>query len=305
MVRAKLVPALFLILMFSFLYSNPLYAQSKIIAIVNTDVITQKEMDDFVNFTRIQLSRELSGKELEDRILALKKDILFKLIEDRLILQDAKKAKIVVDPVKIKARISEIKKRYGSETAFQDAIAKQGLVQADIENKIREQILMYALIETKVRSKITISPSEVTQFYNENPQKFLAPEERLVEVITSSGGQDTLNSVYRELLKGKQMADMVFRYPIQVSDLTVAQTGEFKKEITDVVFKLDINGFSRPVTVDNKYYIFRLKEIIPPRQAAPSEVKDGIYSFLEEKKMQEGLTKLLDGLKKQTYIKIF
>jgi len=305
MVRAKLVPALFLILMFSFMYSNPLYAQSKIIAIVNTDVITQKEMDDFVNFTRIQLSRELSGKELEDRILALKKDILFKLIEDRLILQDAKKAKIVVDPVKIKARISEIKKRYGSETAFQDAIAKQGLVQADIENKIREQILMYALIETKVRSKITISPSEVTQFYNENPQKFLTPEERSVEVVTGPGGQDTFNSVYRELLKGKQMADLVFRYPIQVSDLTVAQTGEFKKEITDEVFKLDINGFSRPVTVDNKYYIFRLKEIIPPRQAAPSEVKDGIYSFLEEKKMQEGLTKLLDGLKKQSYIKIF
>ena len=35
------------------------YAQDKIIAIVNNEVVTQKDLDDFLNFMRMQLSQEV------------------------------------------------------------------------------------------------------------------------------------------------------------------------------------------------------------------------------------------------------
>lgn len=304
MVRLFLALALVLTFQFCPAAAASLYAQSKIVAIVNSDVITQKDLGEFVNFMRIQLSREYSGKELEQRIQTLDRDLLLKLIEDRLIMQEAKKAGIVVDPSRIKDRLDEMKKQYGSESVFQEAIVKQGLVQADIENKIREQILMYAVIETKVRSKITIRPSEVTDLYNSNPQKFLTSEERVVDVITGPGDAAAFNSIYRELAGGKKMPELVFRYPLEVNELAVSQNGEFRKEITDAVFGMGISGISKPVSIDNKYYIFSLKAIVPSRRAALSEVKDRIRSFLLEEKMREDLSKFLNDLKKQSYIKI-
>ncbi len=67
------------------------YAQDKIVAIVNEDVITKRDLDEFIVFTRIQLSREYQGRELETKLQSMKLDLLNKLIEDRLILQEAKK----------------------------------------------------------------------------------------------------------------------------------------------------------------------------------------------------------------------
>ena len=58
-------------------YAIPmLYAQDKIIAVVNNDVITHKDLDDFADFLRMQLSREYKGSALEIKIESIKKDLL-------------------------------------------------------------------------------------------------------------------------------------------------------------------------------------------------------------------------------------
>ncbi len=91
----------------------PLFAQDKIVAIVNKDIITQKDLNDFINFMRVQLSTQYQGKQLESKIQSMKLDLLDKLIEDRLILQKAKKDNMGIDPDRIKAKINEIKKEIG------------------------------------------------------------------------------------------------------------------------------------------------------------------------------------------------
>ena len=142
-----------------------LFAQDKIIAIVNNEVITQKDLSDFLNFMRMQLSAQYKGRELEDKIQSLKPDLLDKLVEDRLILGQAQAANIKVDEARVKARIDELRRRYPSERDFQEALAEQGLTQADVESKIRDQMLMYSIIDAKIKSKIVVAPSEVTDFY--------------------------------------------------------------------------------------------------------------------------------------------
>jgi hypothetical protein len=160
-----------------------LYAQDKVIAIVNNEVITQKDLTDFLNFIRLQYSRQLQGKALEEKIISVKRDLLQRLIEDRLILRQAKLDKIVIDSTRVKSKIDEIKKRYGSESDFEVDLAKQGLVRADLENKISEQMLMYNFVEQNVRSKVVIRPDEVTSFYAQNKGQFLKPQERILTLF--------------------------------------------------------------------------------------------------------------------------
>jgi parvulin-like peptidyl-prolyl isomerase len=279
------------------------YADDKIVAIVNNDVITQKDLNDFINFTRMQLSKEYKDSDLEEKIESMKVDLLDRLIEDRLMLQEAKKNKIKIEENRVKAKINEIKKRYNSDAEFQADLSKQGLVEADIETKIREQLLMYSIIEIEVKDKILIRPDEVTDFYNKNIKEVISGEERELEVITLEN-EDLAKSFSFGLKSGQKLVDLAARYPITVNKLKVSNKEELRKDIEEAVFKLYIGQVSDPIKIGDKYYVFKLDNIIPSRQQPLSEVQDTICAILFEKKMQEGLTKWLDNLKKQSYIKI-
>ncbi|MBM3246243.1 MAG: hypothetical protein FJZ13_02815 [Candidatus Omnitrophica bacterium] len=295
------------------------FAQDKIIAIVNSDVITQKDLNDFVNFMRIQLARQYTGKELEDRIQAMEADLVDRLIEDRLILQEAKSVleeakknpakermlinQLEVAPTRIKAQINQIKNNYPSDKEFQDTLAEQGITQADIERKIREQALMYNIIELKVKNKIMVNPSEITDFYQNNPQEFKTEEERQVLLMTIND-KGLADEVYSKLRAGMSINDVAVKYSLTPQSLSAQRNKEFKKEIEDAIFSLKPAEVSAPLKIDNSFYIFKLEKVIEPRQETLTQAQGQIYNFLFNKKMQEELSKWVDELRAKAYIKV-
>jgi len=280
-----------------------LYAQDKMVAVVNNEIITQKDLNDFLNFMRMQYARELDGKALEEKVNSVKQDLLQRLIEDRIMLQQAKNEKIIIEPSRLKAKINEIKRRYALESDFERDLAKQGLVQADLENKIREQMLTFSIVEMKVRNKVAIRPEEVTDFYDQNKRKFIKPEERLLTVIILQD-ESAAKSLSYYLRLGEKLESLAARYTFTVDTLIVSQGQSLRSEIEDTVFKLGMAEVSNPVKIDRQYYIFRLDEILGSRQLDLAESQEKIQAYLFEKKQQEGLTNWLDELKKQSYIKI-
>jgi parvulin-like peptidyl-prolyl isomerase len=283
--------------------SGRLYAQDKVVAVVNNEIITQKELDDFLSFARMQYSRELKGKDLEEKVQGARQDLLQRLIEDRLILQQAKNDKISIEPARVKARIIELKKRYATDTEFQEDLSKQGLVEADLENKVREQMLMYEVIQQKVRSKIMVRPDEITSFYDQNKREFLAPEERQLTIIVLQDEGMAKNVSYYWRL-GQKLEDLATRYTFSTNTLSAWQGQDLRKEIEETVFKLGLGEVSEPVKVDRQYYVFKLDNIIGSHQLSLAQSQDKIQTYLFEKKLQEAMAKWLDEIKKQSYIKI-
>jgi parvulin-like peptidyl-prolyl isomerase len=285
------------------LLTGYLCAQDKIIAVVNNEIITQKDLTDFLNFIRLQYSHQLQGKALDDKVETMKKDLLQRLIEDRLILQQSKLEKITQDPSRVKSKIDELKKHYSSESDFEQDLAKQGMVQADLENKLSEQMLMYNLIEQKVRRKVVVRPDEVTSFYSQNKEKFIKPEERVLTLIIL---QDELiaKTISYQLRLGVKLEDLAAKYTFTIDKLSALAGQQLRPEIEDTVFKLGIGETSNPVKVDAKYFIFKLNDIIASQPLSLIQSKDKIKAYLFEIKMQEEMVKWLDEIKKQSYIKI-
>lgn len=278
------------------------FAQDKIIAIINNDIVTQKDLDDFVNFMRMQMNAEYGASRAESKIESMKKELLDKLIEDKVILQEAKKANIKIDDNRIKGKIEEARRRYRSDIEFQEALKRQGLVQADLETKIREQMMMYAIIDSKVRSSIVTSPSEVTDYYQKHSEEFKSP--KIWELSACIGeGQEVISKIWQGLKKGRTLEELANENQLTVNKITMKQ-GQLKKELEDSIVGLKERDFTETLKIEDKYYVFRLDSITLPKQESLAEAQDSIYTFLYNKKMQENLSKWLDGLKKQTYIKI-
>ncbi len=294
---------LLLVFLVVFFFINSAGAKDEIIAIVNQDAITSKDFTDFLNFMRLQLSQQYKGKELEDKMATAKADLLNRLIEDRLILQEAKKSNIVIDDARIKSRINEAKRDYPTDAQFQAELMKQGLTQADIEKKIEEQFMMFNIVEKEVRSKIFIKPEEITDFYLKNKKAFNSGEGRELEAI-SLENMDLARTVAYSLKSGAKLSDLAARYPLTLNRLNVNQGDELRKEIEDVVTKLGLNEVSEPVEIGGKFYIFKLINITPSKELALGQVQERIRNILLEQRMQESLTRWLDELKKNSYIKI-
>jgi len=284
---------------------NSFALEDKIIAIVNKDVITQKDFDGFVNFMRMQLSQTYQGEQMEKKIASLEPDLMERLVEDRLILQEAKKSGIKINNDKVRARVEQIKKAYPSDNEFQAALKQQGLSQVDIETRIREQFLMYSIIEMKIKSKIIINPGEVTDFYQKNIDKLFTPQEWQFQAVTVDK-EDLARKVFLALRNNDDPSAVSQRYGVVVNKLNAyADAGQLKKEVEDIVFKLKAGEVSHPAKINDKYYIFKLDNIIAPKQESLLEAQDKIYNILLERKMQQGLTDWIEQLKKQSYIKFF
>jgi parvulin-like peptidyl-prolyl isomerase len=254
---------------------------------------------------RVQLSGDYKGKELENKIQSMKLDLLDKLIEDRLILQEAKKSKLEPDQNRVKAKINELKSRYPSSREFEVSLLGQGLTEADIESRLKEQLLTYNIIDLKVKKKIVVNPIEVTDFYQKNIQDFVLPSQREFTYIMVNDIK-LAQAISQELKNGQALGDLAKKNNLELDKLVVSQaSGQLREDIEEAIFKLKIGEVSHVLAIQGNYYIFMFNSIIPSRQQTLAEVQEDIYQLLFNQKFKEELTQWLDELKKHSYIKIF
>ncbi|MCM8763025.1 MAG: peptidyl-prolyl cis-trans isomerase [Candidatus Omnitrophica bacterium] len=278
-------------------------AQDKIVAVVNREIITQSDVNNFSKFIRMQLATQYHGKDLEEKFFEIMPRILERLIEDKLIIQEAKKEGIKIDEARIKAALEEMKRQYPSENAFREDIVRQGLTQADIEDKIRNQLMMQAIIEIKIRNKIRINPKEVTDFYQQHQDELNKPASRDVLSISIPDAV-TARRVWEDLKKKDDFSEVAHSYNLQVNELGQIQPGQLKKELDEIISLLAVGEISDIVKFDNKFYIFKLQRINPPQKRSFEEVKQDIYNYIFEQKMQDAMDKWLNELKAKAYIEI-
>jgi parvulin-like peptidyl-prolyl isomerase len=202
----------------------------------------------------------------------------------------------------VKSKISDVKKRYETEKEFTESLLQQGLSEGDIESRIREQMMMYALIDKEIRSRIQITPGEITAYYGEHKQELALPEQRTL-VSIAAANEDEARDLCRQLRRGKDIEELAAAKNIKTSAVS-ARRGELKKEIDDAVFALADGGVTDPLSVNGTFYVFKLKEILPPKTPTLTEAQDQLSELLFQKKMQEDVAAWLETVKKKSYIRV-
>lgn len=134
----------------------------RIVAVVNSDVITQRELDDRMATVMAQLRKQKT--ELPPREV-LERQVLERLIVDRAQLQLAKETGIRVDDVQLDQTLQRIAEQNGvSMAAFRATLEKDGVSFSKFREEVREEIMLSRLREREVDSRVTVSDSEVDAF---------------------------------------------------------------------------------------------------------------------------------------------
>ncbi len=284
--------------------------EDAIIAVVNDELITLKELKDYAQSTYVSLvAKGLNDTQIQEAMKDMEESGINKLIEDKLILSKANNIGIDVREAIVDERVNEVKEKYGSEQNLIDALVKNGATITDLRNKIRNQFKTKFIVDYEVRSKVYVNPQEVTRYYEENTSQF-SREDRIdlesIFIAYSTNKKTALDKAV-EVVKGiaaqKNFNDLIEKYSDGPSVGTI-ERGQLMPIIEETVFNLSIHEISHLVEVESGIYIFKLVGESPSEIAALEDVKDSIYNQLYKEKFKGEFIRWLEDLKEDAYIEI-
>jgi peptidyl-prolyl cis-trans isomerase SurA len=138
-----------------------------IVAVVNNEVITQKELDERTEMIVKRISSQGQNANLPPRA-EIQRQVLERMISDSAQLQLAKETNIQVDDTMLDRAVARIAEQNRmSLQEFRNQLEKQDMSFAKFREEIRGEIIMQRLREREVDNKIQISESEIDNYLAE------------------------------------------------------------------------------------------------------------------------------------------
>jgi peptidyl-prolyl cis-trans isomerase SurA len=141
-------------------------AVDSIAAVVNSEIITNREIDDRMAMVASRMKSQNITPPPPD---ALRKQLLERMIVDRAQLQLAKETGIRVDDAMLDRAVAGIADQNRmSLQEFRNMLERDGLSFARFREEIREEILLQRVREREVDSKVQVTESELDNFLASN-----------------------------------------------------------------------------------------------------------------------------------------
>lgn len=251
----------------------------------------------------------------KDRVAAIGQNILRRLIEDELVRQAVKRAKIVVPQADIDAGFREYKERFQSEEQFQNYLQNGNVTVASIHDRIRDR----RALELLLASKLKPTRAEARDFYDKNERFYTEkagihaghiliklPEEPTMDEL--SAANEKVMKVEAALAAGEDFTAVATRMnegPSKDGDLGWFSEGRMVEEFEDVAFKMRVGEISKPVRTRFGLHIIKLFERREDRRKTFEEVEPQIMKSLENKKFFSERRNLLADLERDAKIEKF
>lgn len=287
----------------------------KVLAVVNDEVVTQREFDRIYVPIKEAYESNFQGEELQQRLDAARKGILDQLIDAKLVISMAKKKNVKIDEEELKKRISTIKGYYATEEEFLKALDDKGTNLTEFEKDVKDQMLAQELVNQEVASKITVTPAEIEDIYNKNKERLVAPvREKLRSILIRKGeGVDTAaakkkaDDILVEIKNGADFATVATQksegpYAPEGGEMGYVAPGQMIKEIDDVVFNMKPGEVSPVIDTAIGYHIFKVEDRQEARPMELSEVEEFLRAQIYRKKFEEAIVKWIEEKKKNAYI---
>lgn len=165
--------------------------------------------------------------------------------------------------------------------------------------------------------KIDVTSKEIEDFYNENKEFLVEPEQRrILEIVTNT--EDEAKQVYIELLRGVDFPTLAKQYSKSKTASTGGDVGFISVEIDpqkrirsdkfyEVAFSpsLEVGNISGIFKSPDGYYIIKLDSIKKSETRSLSELWDNIKSWLLLEKQKKAIDELSNKLTGEIKVEIY
>ncbi len=230
------------------------------------------------------ITREAFYERLE---LEAGEEVLDQMIAELLVAQTAERYDdVVVTVEEIQAEIDDIKRSYGSEEAFNDAMARFNISLEQLERDIRLNLIINQL----TRRGIEVTDEEIQEYYDANREALGHPEQVQVRHILVDTKEEA-EAIAAQLANGADFAELARIHSI---DTGTAENGglvgylhansPIVPSFKEAALKLQVGEVSDPVESDYGWHVIRADDRIEAQDPTLDEARDFIREVLINEK---------------------
>ena len=298
------------------------------VAVVNDDVITLSEVNEAGKPMFQRVAEQVPPEQLADALKQARQTVIEKLIEKRLLVQQAEQMHISVSDEDVDRALAQILERNSTTMEqFKSELARMGVDEQQYRENLRDQLLGSKLINYEVRSKVIVPEEKIIDYYDQHyteqvgaggyyilqigvtldkegmpadPVEAKEAARKKAERILSlaMGGQDF-----------KQLARQYSDLPSAVDggDIGAFREDEMAEYMRDAVTSLKPGEISPVVESPNGYMLFKLLSSQEGKiitKVPYDSVKEEIRNTLHQQEMEKRYDTWIEEIRSQAYIKI-
>ncbi|HOX44220.1 MAG TPA: peptidylprolyl isomerase [Myxococcota bacterium] len=221
----------------------------------------------------------------------VKRDLLERMIDERLLLQEARHRQVSVDPALAQASLELLGRQYPREVLAQDLKAG-GRSLEQYRADTLATLTIQRLLKQEVLDRIAISREDVDGYYQLHKERFVRPEEvRVLQIVTRTEAEaEELRKQITQ--RGASFEELARKHSLgpeaaRGGDLGFFPRGRMPPAIEEVAFKLWPGQVSKVTPSPYGFHLFKLVEQRPARALSLNDARQEIERTLIEERAKE------------------
>lgn len=266
----------------------------RIVAIVDEEAILQSDLDREVELYRME--KEYSGETVTADSETVRREMLERLVESKLIIAAARQADMQVDDEAIEQsvdqKIQQFVEHFGSLENLERELKRSGMTLSDYRNRmgsqLRDQQYLRLVVGKFIRPDIEVLENEVREYYLANLDQMPAEPDSLTianilipvqpSVEVRQAIQTEVQTIQAVLTSGREFADVAREYsrgPNAKRGGIVGVVGPgdlFDANLDRAAFALQVGKVSEPVVSSRGVHLLRLDSVQEGGRRAISQI---------------------------------
>jgi peptidyl-prolyl cis-trans isomerase SurA len=292
-----------------------------IAAVVNGEVITFSQVRALAAPREKLLRSQYNGKDLEQKLVELRKFALKDLIDRRLVIQAFKKESFQIPDHVVDQRIQDIIRESfgGDRNTFIKTLEAQNYSLGEFKEKEMERIIVQAMRSHNVKTNTAIPPTKIEEYYRKHHDQFRSKEQIKLQMIMISGQKDTGNAQAQksmaEQVLGKLAGGAEFDETARLysEDSTRENGGDWgwierntlAAPLEKIAFNMPVGRISNIIDYAGNYYILKVEDKHGGTTRSLAEVRGEIEKKLMQEEAQKIQEKWIASLRQKAYIRTF
>ncbi len=281
-------------------------AQAKIVALVNSEIISSDDLKSRINAfllnSKIPLNAQTSG--------IITQRALESAINDKIKLQEAAKNNIEITPEEVKNALSKFEKNNKIPSGQLDSVLKNANVNPDtLAEQAKADLAWTRLIRKKSFSEGQTSQKEIEAALAEAKLDLNTPKYLVSEIYIKKDKARNLNELVYNLRNDPRFELYAMQFSDSPSasnggDLGWVNEGKLPSTLEIALKKMHEGDVSDPIQVGEGYYILKLQKTFKPQKNGVMPSQKDIQVFLDNQKMDLISKKLLQDARQKAVIEI-
>lgn len=290
--------ALMLVLLVTMALGTPTSAQDMLrpAAVVNDEVISVLDLTQRARLTLLA-TRQEDGPEVRRRLIP---QVLRRLVDERLQLQEAKRLEIIVNDQQVEAALTDLARQNNmSRDQFISFLRRRGVLPTTISDQIRAQIAWSVVVSRRLRPSVNISDEEIQEVVDRVSTSTNTAQRRIGEIfltVENAQREDEVRENARRLIsrlrEGANFGTLARQFSQAASaslggDLGWVTAGELQPELDEALRSAVPNSIVGPVQTTSGFYILNYIEERQSGQEETLSLKQVLFALPDSPTAEE------------------